>query len=144
MGFENTWARLIGAVAIFPAIVIPALVAQQQESAPPTSHTQIVLLGTGNPVPDPDRSGPATAIVVNGAAYLVDFGPGVIRRAKAAVVDKGVQALEPINISDRQRQHLDGEACAACPPHERVSCLSAARPAAVDHHAASRCCAPGQ
>jgi hypothetical protein len=28
-------------------------------------QTQVVLLGTGNPPADPDRSGPATAIVVN-------------------------------------------------------------------------------
>ena len=33
--------------------------------------TQIVLLGTGTPGWDPDRSGPATAIVVNGTPYLI-------------------------------------------------------------------------
>jgi hypothetical protein len=38
------------------------------------STTQIVLLGTGNPPADPDRSGPATAIVVNGTPYLIDMG----------------------------------------------------------------------
>ena len=42
--------------------------------------TKIVLLGTGTPSPDPDRSGPATAVVVNGTPYLIDFGPGVVRR----------------------------------------------------------------
>jgi len=31
-------------------------------------RTKVVLLGTGTPVPDPDRSGPATAIVVDDAA----------------------------------------------------------------------------
>jgi ribonuclease BN (tRNA processing enzyme) len=54
--------------------------------------TQVVMLGTGTPRPDPHRSGPATAIVVNGTPYLVDFGPGVIRRA-AAAYDKGVTAF---------------------------------------------------
>jgi hypothetical protein len=70
-----------------PAIVVVGLVlstaipaAGQQSLTPAPSKTQIVLLGTGNPGPDPDRSGPATAIVVNGTAYLVDFGPGVVRR----------------------------------------------------------------
>ncbi len=38
------------------------------------SSTHVVLLGTGSPFPDPDRSGPATAIVVNDSAYLVDLG----------------------------------------------------------------------
>ena len=46
--------------------------------------TQLVLLGTGTPNPDPDRSGPAVAIVAGGRAYLVDCGPGVVRRATAA------------------------------------------------------------
>ena len=59
-----------------------------------TTTTQIVMLGTGTPRPDPARSGPATAIVVNGRPYLVDFGPGVVRRA-AAAYNKGVTALGP-------------------------------------------------
>jgi len=54
--------------------------------------TRVVMLGTGTPKPDPDRSGPATAIVVNETPYLIDFGPGVIRRA-AAAYDKGVTAF---------------------------------------------------
>jgi len=49
-----------------------------------SAATQVVLLGTGTPAMDPDRSGPATAIVVNDTAYLIDFGPGVVRRAAAA------------------------------------------------------------
>jgi ribonuclease BN (tRNA processing enzyme) len=45
---------------------------------------QVILLGTGTPNADPERSGPAVAVVANGAPYLVDFGPGVVRRAAAA------------------------------------------------------------
>lgn len=56
------------------------------------SATRVVMLGTGCPRPDPSRSGPATAIVVNDTPYLVDFGPGVIRRVTSAF-DKGVTAL---------------------------------------------------
>ncbi|MEA2988008.1 MAG: hypothetical protein QOG83_719 [Alphaproteobacteria bacterium] len=54
--------------------------------------TQAVMLGTGCPRPDPSRSGPATAIIVNDTPYLIDFGPGVIRRVTAAY-EKGVTAL---------------------------------------------------
>jgi len=54
--------------------------------------TQVVVLGTGNPNADPDRSGPALAVVVNGRAYLVDCGPGVVRRA-AAAARNGMAAL---------------------------------------------------
>jgi ribonuclease Z len=44
-----------------------------------------VLLGTGTPNADPERAGPAVAVVVHGHAYLVDAGPGVVRRAAAAL-----------------------------------------------------------
>jgi ribonuclease BN (tRNA processing enzyme) len=69
----------------------------------------VVLLGTGTPVPDPDRSGPATAIVVDDSAYLVDFGPGVVRRAKAAVLDRHVTALEPANLKVAFVTHLHSD-----------------------------------
>lgn len=55
-------------------------------------RTQVVLLGTGNPNADPLRSGPALAIVVDDRPYLVDCGPGVVRRAAAARM-RGVRAL---------------------------------------------------
>ena len=73
----------------------PSLTAQQ---TPAASGYQVVLFGTGTPPADPDRSGPATAIVVNGTPYLVDMGAGVKRRAKSAVADRGIHALEPTNL----------------------------------------------
>jgi len=69
-----------------------------QAMPPARSSTQVVLLGTGNPPADPDRSGPATAVVVNDTAYLVDMGAGLVRRAKSAVVEKGVAALDPVKL----------------------------------------------
>ncbi|GHF30795.1 ribonuclease Z [Kordiimonas sediminis] len=48
------------------------------------SDMKLVILGTGNPNADPDRSGPALAVVANGQPYLIDAGPGVVRRASAA------------------------------------------------------------
>jgi len=99
-----------------PAIVVAGLLlstaipaAGQQSPMPASSKTQIVLLGTGNPEPDPNRSGPATAIVVNGTAYLVDFGPGVVRRARAAFVDKGIRALEPTKLRIAFVTHLHSD-----------------------------------
>ncbi len=62
------------------------------------SKTKVVLLGTGNPGIDPERSGPATAVVVNGTAYLIDMGPGVVRRAKSAELTRGIEALEPTKL----------------------------------------------
>jgi ribonuclease BN (tRNA processing enzyme) len=60
-------------------------------------------------VPDPERSGPATAIVVDNSAYLVDFGPGVVRRAKAAVLNRHVAALEPGNLKVAFATHLHSD-----------------------------------
>lgn len=71
--------------------------------------TQIVMLGTGNPGPDPDRSGPATAIVVNGTAYLIDLGPGVVRRASAASLEIGSKALEPTHLRVAFITHLHSD-----------------------------------
>ncbi len=45
--------------------------------------TKVILLGTGNPNPDPEHSGCSVALVVNNTPYIVDFGPGVIRQAAA-------------------------------------------------------------
>lgn len=47
--------------------------------------TQVVVLGTGTPLPDPDRRGPAVAVIVNGQPYIVDAGEGVWRGFGAAM-----------------------------------------------------------
>lgn len=86
-----------------------------QSSKEHTTRTRVVLLGTGTPVPDPDRSGPATAIVVDDSAYLVDFGPGVVRRAKAAVLDRHIMALEPANLKVAFVTHLHSDHTAGYP-----------------------------
>ena len=75
------------------AIVLVAGSALAQ-TPPPSSGASVVVLGTGTPNADPDRSGPALAIIANGQAYLVDAGPGVVRRA-AAARRAGTAALEP-------------------------------------------------
>ncbi|HEV8330407.1 MAG TPA: MBL fold metallo-hydrolase [Steroidobacteraceae bacterium] len=86
-----------------------ALIALTLTGAAHAQQTQVVLLGTGNPPADPDRSGPATAIVVNGTPYLVDFGAGVVRRAKAAAVDRGIAALDPVKLRVVFLTHLHSD-----------------------------------
>jgi ribonuclease BN (tRNA processing enzyme) len=79
---------------------------------PPTSQssskTQIVLLGTGTPNADPDRFGPSIAIVVNDTPYIVDFGPGVVRRASAAA-RKGVKGLAMPKLTRAFVTHLHSD-----------------------------------
>ena len=86
----------------------PPVPAATAASAPST-RTRVVLLGTGTPGPDPDRSGPATAIVVDDEVYLVDFGPGVVRRASAALRTKGIAALEPTKLRVAFVTHLHSD-----------------------------------
>lgn len=77
-------------------------------------HTQLVLLGTGTPFADPERSGPSLAIVVNGNAYVVDCGPGVVRRA-AAAAQKGIKALEASRLRRLFVTHLHSDHTAGYP-----------------------------
>ena len=85
-------------------------VEQHPHETTPNGSTRVVMLGTGTPHPDPNRSGPATAIVVNDTPYLIDFGPGVIRRATAAY-EKGVTALGfgGVNIKTAFLTHLHSD-----------------------------------
>jgi ribonuclease BN (tRNA processing enzyme) len=78
------------------------------------SKTQIVLLGTGTPNADPDRSGPAVAIVVNDTPYVVDCGPGVVRRA-AAAARKGVKGLAVEKLRRLFITHLHSDHTAGLP-----------------------------
>ena len=49
----------------------------------------VTLLGTGSPMPDPNRAGPATLISASGEHYLVDAGRGVLMRLAAAGLAAG-------------------------------------------------------
>ena len=105
-------ARFLVAVLLLSALPLIAL--PQSENKPSPPKTQIVLLGTGTPSPDPDRSGAATAIVVNGTPYLIDFGPGVVRRA-AAAYQKGVKGLSVVGLRIAFLTHLHSDHTAGYP-----------------------------
>lgn len=74
-----------------------------------TAATHVVLLGTGNPNAEPERSGPAFAVVVGDRAYLVDAGPGVVRRAAAAAARYSLTALEAENLDRVFLTHLHSD-----------------------------------
>lgn len=101
-------------LAFLPSFLVPSTARLQSGDRPQVPRTQIVLLGTGTPSPDPERSGPATAIIVNGTPYLVDFGPGVVRRA-AAAHQKGVNALAVGNLRVAFLTHLHSDHTAGYP-----------------------------
>ncbi|MCB0063536.1 MAG: GNAT family N-acetyltransferase [Caldilineaceae bacterium] len=79
--------------------------------------TKAVLLGTGTPNPDPYRHGSAVAVVVQrneegkqsqGQAYLVDAGPGVVRRA-ADAAERGTPALAMPGLTRLFLTHLHSD-----------------------------------
>ena len=72
------------------------------------NDTYVVLLGTGTPNADPERSGPSLAIVANDVAYLVDAGTGIVRRA-ATVAQMGVRALEAPRLGRVFITHLHSD-----------------------------------
>ncbi len=71
-------------------------------------RTRVVLLGTGTPNAEPDRSGPALAVVIDTTAWLVDSGPGVVRRANAAA-ERGIDALRPNRLERLFLTHLHSD-----------------------------------
>ena len=88
--------------------LLSLVVFSQPEKKTSAHNTQIVLLGTGTPSPDPERSGAATAVVVNRTPYLIDFGPGVVRRI-AAASQQGVNGLTVVNVRVAFLTHLHSD-----------------------------------
>ena len=75
----------------------------------PAQEARVVILGTGTPNADPARSGPAVAVVAGGHAYLVDAGPGIVRRAAAASAAHGIEALAPEGLDILFLTHLHSD-----------------------------------
>src|SRR5512134_2074867 len=98
-------AVLLAAVATVALPSFAALPLEKETTRQSSLSTRVVLLGTGTPNADPDRSGPSLAIVVDDAAYIVDSGPGVVRRA-AGAARKGIKGLEPRNLKTVFITHL--------------------------------------
>jgi ribonuclease BN (tRNA processing enzyme) len=78
------------------------------------TETNIVLLGTGTPNADPERSGPSVAIVIGQTPYIVDFGPGVVRRA-AAACEAGTTGLDVPRLNRAFVTHLHSDHTAGYP-----------------------------
>ena len=75
------------------------------------AETKVAMLGTGTPVHNPERSGPAVAILVDSKSYIFDFGPGLVRRAAALAPRFGgeFEALEAKNLNIAFLTHLHSD-----------------------------------
>ena len=95
-------AALLAAVML---LAVPAVARCQSATAP---LPRVVMLGTGTPFADPDRSGPSVAVTMDSNVYLFDAGPGVVRRAEAAR-RAGATALRPDAITHVFLTHLHSD-----------------------------------
>lgn len=64
----------------------------------------VTLLGTGSPLPSPDRAGPATLVRAGDATLLVDCGRGVVMRLAAAGV--APPALTAVLLTHLHSDHI--------------------------------------
>ncbi len=65
---------------------------------------EITLLGTGSPIPDPNRAGPSTLVRAGGEVFLVDCGRGVLQRA--AAVGVGAAGLSALLLTHLHSDHI--------------------------------------
>lgn len=96
---------LLSILALCPVAVMSGAPSTVAARAP---RSELVMLGTGTPNDDPERSGPAVAVVVDGQVYLVDAGPGVVRRAAVARA-KGLAAFSATALSRVFLTHLHSD-----------------------------------
>jgi len=65
---------------------------------------KVITLGTGSPLPDPNRAGPATLIRAAGRDLLFDCGRGVLMRA--AAVMSGPLAFDTVFLTHLHSDHV--------------------------------------
>jgi ribonuclease Z len=65
---------------------------------------EITLLGTGSPIPDPNRAGSATLVRVAGRTYLFDAGRAVLMRMAAAAAAPGM--LDAVLLTHLHSDHI--------------------------------------
>ena len=93
---------ILCAVLLLPLSSVAAQITDEPK------QTQIILLGTGTPYPDPNASGPATAVVVGKRVFLFDAGAGVMRRMNAARLP--ISGPEAVFITHLHSDHTLGYA----------------------------------
>jgi ribonuclease Z len=65
---------------------------------------QVIILGSGSPIPDPGRAGPSTLVCTSVGDLLFDCGRGVLMRAAAAA--SGAAALQALFLTHLHSDHI--------------------------------------
>src|SRR6266567_310170 len=106
---HSTCLRLgmLCAFLVLPLLTVAAQ-SMRKSASKAGDQTQVILLGTGTPYPDPTASGPATAVVVGKRVFLFDAGAGVMRRLNAAKLP--INGAEAVFITHLHSDHTLGYA----------------------------------
>lgn len=70
------------------------------------TNLRVTLLGTGSPIPDPNRAGPSSLVATDSTTVLVDAGRGVMMRLAAAGV--AAPMLDAVLLTHLHSDHLCG------------------------------------
>ena len=65
---------------------------------------QVIILGSGSPLPDAHRAGPSTLVRTEAGDLLFDCGRGVLMRA--AAVGSGVGAFRGVYLTHLHSDHI--------------------------------------
>lgn len=105
---KKSWSWLLALAALSLATV--RVHAQMSAAAPsPPAREQILILGTGTPVIDAAHSGNSIGILVRGALYIFDAGPGVERRMlEAAAKGTKIDTIPAVFITHLHSDHTLG------------------------------------
>ena len=95
---QHGWTRRAALAGIAAGAAMPLM-------AQPASSLRVVLLGTkGGPTPGPYRAAPATVLVLNGRALLVDCGNGTANQLAKARVP--LTSLSDVFITHNHSDHV--------------------------------------
>ena len=103
-------------LALCLALAIGAIPSSSSSPDSPPSQvsarTRVVVLGSGNPVADPDRAGPAVVVLVDDTPYLFDVGVGVMRRwgavTRMGIADLDIGSLRRAFVTHLHSDHTLG------------------------------------
>ncbi len=84
------------------------LVASMVIAKPAAAKTEIIMLGTGTPIPNSERAASGTAVIVDGTSYLFDAGQGVWRNTVKAA-EMGYTSVASQNIKTVFLTHLHSD-----------------------------------
>lgn len=97
------YSRIITKIVSLGALLCMA------EYTPTAAQTRVILLGTGTPIPNAERSGPGLAVISGGEAYVFDAGGGMVQRAIEAWQTMDVEELYPTHIKHLFISHLHSD-----------------------------------